>query len=392
MDKAGNYSAENSSKIRIDKTSPQCSSSGGDGAWTNSGRYLVGTCADQGSFQSGCTGNASSMIDYEINRTDLSPGTVYDNAGNSAPCPANQTVRVDKTPPACTSSGGDGAWTNDGRNLVGTCADQGGYQSGCTGNASWLINWEGDWTNLSPGTVYDYAGNSTPCPANQTVRVDKTPPSCTVRDNTPSGGSRQDGLEYRVSCSDSFGELSKCDGRNANHSDYENQKEGKSFEVSDKAGNTNTCSVKIKKQYKAATCHSCNRCPSADCETYSSCCQKFEDVTTCSAFIGSKCSKTGKEPGYSCTASGGTGTGQTCYSGGFNYYCEQCRTDKNVCTGGYARTSKCSCETRKQNCPKCGCGSWNSYPSDWSDTNSCKKADRENNNCQRKVRWVIDNS
>ena len=150
----------------IDQTPPSCTSSGGSDAWTNNSRTLVGKCTDG---ESGCKGNVSWLINWQGNWSNLSPGTVYDNVGNSRVCPSNQTVRIDKTAPSCTSSGGSGAWTSSSRTLVGSCSDSGG--SGCRGNASWFINWQGNWSNLSPGTVYDNAGNSTACPANQTVRI-----------------------------------------------------------------------------------------------------------------------------------------------------------------------------------------------------------------------------
>lgn len=150
----------------IDQTPPSCTSSGGSDAWTNNSRTLVGKCNDG---ESGCKGNVSWLINWQGNWSNLSPGTVYDNVGNSRVCPSNQTVRIDKTAPSCISSGGSGAWTSGSRTLVGSCSDSGG--SGCRGNASWFINWQGNWSNLSPGTVYDNAGNSTACPANQTVRI-----------------------------------------------------------------------------------------------------------------------------------------------------------------------------------------------------------------------------
>ena len=104
-------------------------------------------------------------------------------------------VYVDKDKPTCVSSGGSTAWvsTSSGRTLVGTCSDTG---SGCVdatvsgrtyanGNVSWLINWAGQWTNLSPGTVYDKAGNSTVCPGNQTVKVESvTAPSLSSSSST----------------------------------------------------------------------------------------------------------------------------------------------------------------------------------------------------------------
>ena len=172
-DKAGNsVSCPANQTVRIDKNKPTCTSSGGSTSWTNGTRTIKGTCKDTGG--SGCAGNASKTYTSNTNTTKASPGTVKDNAGNSASCPANQTVRIDKNKPTCTSSGGSTAWTNNSRTLIGTCSDTGG--SGCTGNVSWYINWEGNWTNLSPGTVKDNAGNSASCPANQTVRIDKTKP------------------------------------------------------------------------------------------------------------------------------------------------------------------------------------------------------------------------
>ena len=91
------------------------------------------------------------------------------NAGVVGSASNVQALYIDVTPPTCVSSGGSDAWTGDSRTLVGTCSDTGG--SGCKGNVTWYINSKGNWTNLSPGTVYDNAGNSRVCPANQTVRI-----------------------------------------------------------------------------------------------------------------------------------------------------------------------------------------------------------------------------
>ena len=174
-DKAGNSTTCPANQtVKIDKTKPTCTSSGGSTAWTNGTRTLKGTCSDKGG--SGCTGNVTKTYSTNTNKTNLSPGTVKDHAGNTTKCPANQTVRIDKTAPTCKSSGGSTAWTTGSRTLIGTCSDKGG--SGCVGNVSKKIDYETNQTNLSPGTVKDKAGNSTVCPANQTVRIDRTAPSC----------------------------------------------------------------------------------------------------------------------------------------------------------------------------------------------------------------------
>ena len=85
-------------QANIDKTNPGCTSSGGSNSWTNGSRTLTGTCSDS---MSGCVGNATNTFTAEQYSTTRSPGTVYDNAGNSYNCPANQTVKIDKTPPGC---------------------------------------------------------------------------------------------------------------------------------------------------------------------------------------------------------------------------------------------------------------------------------------------------
>ena len=201
-DNAGNSATCSGVTVKIDKTAPTCKSSGGNNNWTNGNRTIKGTCSDKGG--SGCKGNVSKTISGNTNGK-VSPGTVYDNAGNSATCSA-QTVKIDKTAPTCTSSGGSDVWTNDSRTLVGTCSDTGG--SGCTGNVSWYINWQGKWYNLSPGTVYDNAGNSRACPSNQTVKIDKTAPTCSVNINGVVGSNgwyKQQDVGLSLSTNDSGG-------------------------------------------------------------------------------------------------------------------------------------------------------------------------------------------
>ena len=182
----------------VDKTPPTCASSGGSDTWTNGSRTITGTCSDP---DSGCVSNVSKDYTTQTEVYNQSPGTVYDKAGNSTVCPADQTVKIDKTAPSCSSSGGSDSWTNNSRTLVGTCSDSGG--SGCAGNASWYINWEGEWYNLSPGKVKDNAGNETQCPANQTVKVDKTAPTYNISvSGTAYNGGYQNSYTISVSCSD----------------------------------------------------------------------------------------------------------------------------------------------------------------------------------------------
>ena len=233
-DKAGNSTVCPANQtVKIDKTAPKCSSSGGSSSWTNDSRTLVGTCSDSGG--SLCAGNVSWNINWEGEWSNLSPGKVKDNAGNETQCPANQTVKVDKTAPVCESSGGSDTWTNASRTLIGTCSDQG---SGCVSNVSKDYTTQTEVYNQSAGTVYDKAGNSTVCPANQTVKIDKTAPKC-----SSSGGSSSWTNDSRTlvgTCSDSGGSL--CAGNvswNINwEGEWSNLSPGK---VKDNAGNETQC-------------------------------------------------------------------------------------------------------------------------------------------------------
>ena len=162
---------------RIDKIPPTCTSTGGSKTWTSGMRTITGKCSDTGG--SGCKGNISYTYNAAANTNWIldnagpagagKAGTVYDNAGNSANCQANQSIRLDRKKPSCTSSGGNANWIFGGSvTLTGKCSDDG---SGCKGNATKTFYPETDTKTASPGTVYDNVGNSTACPANQEVHV-----------------------------------------------------------------------------------------------------------------------------------------------------------------------------------------------------------------------------
>ena len=169
-DKLGNIYTHSSIAItKIDKTAPTCGNwIGQNTTWTKNNITVYAQCAsDSGS---GCkTSQSSGVLITGTTRTKSVSDVIEDNAGNKTTCTGTVNAFIDQTPPKCISSGGSDAWTNNSRTLVGTCSDTGG--SNCKGNVSWFINWQGNWTKLSPGTVYDNAGNFTACPANQTVRI-----------------------------------------------------------------------------------------------------------------------------------------------------------------------------------------------------------------------------
>ena len=167
-DKLGNIYTHSSIAItKIDKTAPTCGNwIGQNTTWTKNNVTVYAQCSDS---SSGCkTSQSKGVLITGTTRTKSVSDVIEDNAGNKTTCTGTVNAFIDQTPPSCTSSGGSGDWTNNSRTLVGTCSDG---ESGCKENVSWLINWQGNWSNLSPGTVYDNAGNSTACPANQTVRI-----------------------------------------------------------------------------------------------------------------------------------------------------------------------------------------------------------------------------
>lgn len=157
--------------LLVDKTPPSCTSFGGSSDWINKSSNpgtitITGTCSDT---NSGCREEKiTKEYSTDIDSTTESPGTIYDNAGNSGTCPGNQTVRIDKTAPTCTSSGGTTQPVFGKVTLVGTCHDN---ESGCQGNVTKEFSGKQNLTNQSPGSVCDNVGHCTACPANQNVQI-----------------------------------------------------------------------------------------------------------------------------------------------------------------------------------------------------------------------------
>ena len=144
--------------LKVDKTAPTCTSSGGNTEWINATSNpgtvtITGTCSDA---QSGCR-ETKITKDYssDINSTTESPGTVYDNVGNSTVCPGNRTVKIDKINPTSSVSPNPGTY-NDSVTPTVTC--NGGTSGTKSGNQSKTFNTRGTFT--ISGTCVDNAGNS----------------------------------------------------------------------------------------------------------------------------------------------------------------------------------------------------------------------------------------
>ena len=193
---------------------------------------------------------------------------VKDNAGNISEVSDLYIIRIDKTRPVCTSSGGNSSWINYNWTIYGTCSDsKGSYRSGCTGNVQHTQTGEINTSTASPGTVYDVAGNSTKCPANQHLHIDKTKPSCSVSFSGTSGTngwyksnvsvklSRQDNGSIQSGVS-SYGLTTGGTNYNGSASNTQGETGGTTWNgyVKDRAGNTNSCSKSVKVDTTAPSC------------------------------------------------------------------------------------------------------------------------------------------
>ena len=228
-----------------DKDDPSCSSSGGSTSWRNSNLTISGTCSDTGG--SGCKENITRTLSNEINSSSESPGTVYDKAGNSKACPANQTVKIDKTNPTCKTTGENANWVDGNITLTGTCSDTSGtINSGCANNASSTFSSDMN-EDKSPGKVKDNAGNEITCPSKR-VKIDKTKPTCSVTKT----GTGTGGVSVSISCSDGG---SGCGSNNIISA--AGLKDGThSYHVYDNLGHkSNACSVSV--THEDCNCDTC---------------------------------------------------------------------------------------------------------------------------------------
>ena len=152
-----------------DITPPTCGEAiGASTEWTKENRTITLTCSDENGCESVTkTFDKSTKVGYI---------TIEDGKGNKRNCPVN--VYIDKTPPKCVSSGGSDNWTKENITLTGTCTDD---ESGCKGNITKPYVYEANLTEQSPGIVTDMVGNETICPSDQTVKIDKTPPTYEAR-------------------------------------------------------------------------------------------------------------------------------------------------------------------------------------------------------------------
>ena len=186
-----NNSGENSGTVnKIDNIAPICNASSSNSSWTNQAVTISSTCYDGNG--SGCE---KTIFTKKINNEFVGNASieVTDNAGNQSTCKA--PVMIDKTPPTCTVVSSNSNWTNQDVTVTGTCSDS---KSDCKVKTISVTKKSNIDDDVSPGTVYDNAGNKTQCGTTR-VRIDKTPPIAKIgydadnykltNESTDSGGS-----------------------------------------------------------------------------------------------------------------------------------------------------------------------------------------------------------
>lgn len=202
--------------LKVDKTSPTCTTSGGSTAWKNSNVTIKGTCSDSGS---GCAGTNPTHV-VTASGTNIGPGanggtaTVYDKAGNSATCPANQSVNIDKIAPTCTVTSSHNGWTNQNVTVTGICSDAGG--SGCDKTSvseTYITEMNAQKKPAlldSNAVVEDNAGNKTNC-GTALVQIDKTAPYAPYITKVEPWSS-ESGAHAYCWCNALIGTTEKCNG------------------------------------------------------------------------------------------------------------------------------------------------------------------------------------
>ena len=246
-DKVGNTNTCTVNKY-IDKTNPTCISSGGSSTETVDAVTIIGTCSDN---LSGCTGNVSKTLTSDMNQ-QVSPGTVKDNAGNETTCPTQQ-VNINTVPKKPTiSNPTNGNWVNYSFALTVSTTSPSkiiGYWQYSYDNNSWTT-YANSATNKFTTTNFSVERNqlayirvcnkSGVCSesASTYIRIDKTAPSCGSVTGASTTWTNKDRY-ISQGCNDSG---SGCSATSFNKT-FTTEGVTDKISISDKAGNTNNCTV-----------------------------------------------------------------------------------------------------------------------------------------------------
>ena len=291
MDEAGNKTVCDSGEFKVDTTKPVISnvSNPYDNKWCGtkdadaskykvkltstdniSGldyhqyRYPNSTVEGENEWKTYASSDSSpfNTTAFVKQRNEIVEFRVCDKAGLCSDI-VNTKIQIDRENPTCVSSGGQSTWKQS-ITLIGTCSDTGG--SGCKENISKTITTEGTFTNQTPGTVYDNAGNSVVCPSDQSYKIDRTKPTCKLKVTTA-------GVEIESKADNNV--LTSYGMGNSTTPSYNSSTSmGLAVQtyygyVIDEAGNENTCKATLTSTYASKytkTSRTCNRSfESVDC-------------------------------------------------------------------------------------------------------------------------------
>ena len=289
-------------------------------------------------------------------------------------------LKVDKTPPSCTSSGGNTNWINASSNpgtvtITGTCNDA---HSGCTGNVSKTYSTDINSTTETPGTVYDNVGNSTVCPANRTIKIDKTSPTLSIVASSQNEKYHTTTANVKISGNDNLSGLSQMcillNDSNVNHCSWQsytsaNQSRGTGHGydgatvtyygfVKDESGNISSAVSTSYKVYANCSSTYTNWGNWGGCSTNCGNGTKTRSGTKIDSYLGSNCGTTSDSTSCSdssgCPPSGGDESGDCCWVDWNNPYGSKGSCVRDVCTTwADGRTGQCGTD-----CPGRSHGGW----------------------------------
>ncbi len=110
-------------------------------------------------YYSGNSGNLSTSHTYTSTRNTIFKIRSVDEAGNVSDWSSWVYIRVDKTAPTCTNSGFPSSYQYWKKTITGTCSDS---HSGCK-SSTVTKTITTSTSSVTPGAVYDNAGNSKIC-------------------------------------------------------------------------------------------------------------------------------------------------------------------------------------------------------------------------------------
>ena len=311
-DIAGNCSVEKATKVMIDTVKPICTNTGGGASWSR-GVSITGKCSDANGCKNGANsgnttysgGNVTKKYTTTASENNVSPGVVYDNAGNQTTCPYDRTVRSDYTAPSISinNSSLNNVWSTSPHKVYANASDAHSglaYYEYRVGGGRWIrLNTSAGTaqTNETFGGNYnnqvvefracDKVGNCS-SPVRSTIKVDTEKPTCRINVNTTSDYlNPSDKIPVKVTCSDNGGTAAQCGGAsNTNsytdyiemkyteYSDYIQYKDftkNLSYNVKDAAGNSNSCSMTVRfevNRYRYRWCTDFDYPGHSECERY----------------------------------------------------------------------------------------------------------------------------